>query len=213
MQNQKSKENRMSNRVLKAILLINIIFCVNMSANSIILNEYNAVAPNNYLKNDGYDTYFGRVEGNGGDWIELVVVEDFVDLRGAILNIERSKGVFLFSGKFPNLTQLAYLRRGTIITISNEPTNLSYNPLGSTPDWTLNINVNDLVDSRGVFDISDENMDIWIETADGELLMPHSGEIVKGWGIDDEEVFKLKKDPSPLIQPDDPAYGDDYYKK
>ncbi len=39
--------------------------------------------------------------------------------------------------------------------------------------------------------------------------MEHSGEIVKGWGIDDEEIFKLKRDPSADINPDDEAYGDD----
>jgi len=199
----------MNKRLIKSLLFATI-GTLPLSANSIILNEYNAVAPDKQLKNDGYDTHFGDVNGNGGDWIELAVTEDFLDLRGATLKMERSKGVPLFSGVFPNSTELAYLRKGTIITISNEPTDLSYDPLNSSnPDWTININVNDLIDRDGDFDTSDSALDIWIEAIDKSILMPHSGEIVKGWGIDDEEVFKLKKDPSPLIQPDDPAYGDD----
>jgi len=199
----------MNKKVITSLLLITM-GSLHLNANSIILNEYNAVAPDKQLKNNGYDTYFGDINGNGGDWIELAVTEDFLDLRGATLKMERSKGVFLFSGVFPNLTQLAYLRKGTIITISNEPTDLSYDPLNSSnPDWTININVNDLIYKNGNFDTSDSAMDIWIEAIDKSILMPHSGEIVKGWGIDDEEVFKLKKDPSSSIQPNDPAYGDD----
>jgi len=198
----------MDKKIIITILLA--ISSLHLNAYSIILNEYNAVAPDEQLKNDGYDTYFGDVDGNGGNWLELVVTEDFLDLRGATLNMERSKGVFQFSGVFPNLTELAYLRRGTIITVSEEPTDLSYNPLDSSnPDWTININANDLENINGIFDVSDNAMDIWIEAVDKSIMMPHSGEIVKGWGIDDEEVFKLKKDPSAQIEPDDPAYGDD----
>ncbi|NPA51164.1 MAG: hypothetical protein GXO02_06010 [Epsilonproteobacteria bacterium] len=200
----------MNKKLTTTLLLMTTIGSLHLNAYSVILNEYNAVAPDKQLKNNGYDTHFGDVNGNGGDWIELAVTEDFLDLRGATLKIERSKGVPLFSGVFPDLTKLAYLRKGTIITISNEPTDLSYNPLDdSNPDWNININVNDLVNKSGSFDISDLTMDIWIEAIDKSILMPHSGEIVKGWGIDDEEVFKLKKEPSALIQPDDSAYGDD----
>jgi len=186
------------------------LFSFSLTAKGIILNEYNAVAPDKQLKNMGYDTYYGKIDGNGGDWIELIVTEDFLDIRGATLKIERSKGVPLFSGKFPHYIELAYLRRGTIITVSNEPTELSYRPLdGSKSDWTININVDDMVNREGSFEISDSTMDIWIEAIDRTLLMEHSGEIVKGWGIDDEEIFKLKRDPSADINPDDEAYGDD----
>ena len=48
----------------------------------LILNEYNAVSPGNYLDNSNSDTYWGRVLGNGGDWFELVVTQDHVDVRG-----------------------------------------------------------------------------------------------------------------------------------
>ncbi len=197
----------------------NILFLMLLSfefihADSILLNEYNAVAEDKLLKNSGYDTHFQTILGNGGSWIELVVNEDFIDLRGSIIEIKRSKGVHQLTASFPNLTELAYLRKGTILTISNEPTDLSYSPLDSTnPDWTINLNSNDLVDIDGAFEISDRTMDISIKSLDGTVLMQNSGEIVKGWGIDNQEVFKLKKDPNSNIQPNDPAYGDDASNK
>ncbi len=67
----------------------------------LILNEYSAVDAGKYLDGGDYrdatdkiDTYFqsimqladaqndGRIEGNGGNWIELVVIEDHLDIRG-----------------------------------------------------------------------------------------------------------------------------------
>jgi hypothetical protein len=45
--------------------------------NVVLMNEYNAVDPNEFIDGDdgeGSDTFFNRVEGNGGDWFELVVV-------------------------------------------------------------------------------------------------------------------------------------------
>ena len=70
------------------------------AAAPLIVNEFNAVASDEYLNggtatvdgegnttNLASDTYFGRVEGNGGDWIELVVVADHLDIRGWSLEI------------------------------------------------------------------------------------------------------------------------------
>ncbi len=198
----------MNDYKLLSRVLLGVLFSCQLSySDALLLNEYNAVAPNQQLKNSGYDTYYGTINGNGGSWIELAVVEDFVDLRGAIINIEKSKGVHQLTASFPNLTEFAYLRKGTIITISQEPTDLSYSP--SQGDWTINLNKNDLENVDGSFEISDRTMDISIKSIDNSFLMRNSGEIVKGWGIDNQEVFKLKKDPSPSINPDDPAYGDD----
>jgi len=181
-------------------------------ADALLLNEYNAVASDQQLKNSGYDTHFGDINGNGGSWIELVVNEDYLDIRGARLEIKKSGGVHVLSATFPNNLEFAYLRKGTIITISNEPTDLSYSPLSGN-DWTINLNANDLTNIDGVFEISDRTMDISIVSIEDSFLMRHSGEVVKGWGIDNKEVFKLKKAPSSSIEPDDPAYGDDYPHK
>ena len=46
------------------------------------MNEYNAVSSRNFLKDDKSDTRLGRIEGNGGNWLEFVVVEDHLDIRG-----------------------------------------------------------------------------------------------------------------------------------
>jgi hypothetical protein len=75
------------------------------SSPSVILNEYNAVAPAKFLNggdviadSDGppasTDTYFGRIAGNGGRWFELVVTGNggpsTVDLRGWSIEIGTS---------------------------------------------------------------------------------------------------------------------------
>jgi hypothetical protein len=66
------------------------------SASPLILNEYNAVTKSKYLDGGDYedsdkeDAYFasvpglpdGRIQGNGGNWIELVVTQDHLDIRG-----------------------------------------------------------------------------------------------------------------------------------
>jgi hypothetical protein len=54
----------------------------------LILNEANGVGRTKYLGSDFFgenncnDSFFGRIEGNGGNWMELVVVKDHADLRG-----------------------------------------------------------------------------------------------------------------------------------
>ncbi len=197
------------------ILILVITLSLNLLyGDAILLNEYNAVASDQQLKNNGYDTYFGDIDGNGGSWIELVVTEDYLDIRGATLEIERSGGVHLLTATFPDLLEFAYLRKGTILTISNEPTDLSYTPFdNNNPDWTINLNQEDLVNQDGIFEISDRTMDISINSIEETPIMRNSGEVIKGWGIDYQEVFKLKKEPSASIEPNDPAYGDDYSGK
>lgn len=81
--------------------------CLNVeyprSPGALIINEYNGVSKNRFLGSDnqdgtnydldpetgepemgepGYDTFFGRIEGNGRNWIELVVVSNHLDIRG-----------------------------------------------------------------------------------------------------------------------------------
>lgn len=116
----------------------------------LVLNEWNAVASNRYLAGGSYsddltkeDTYWrtipgmpdGRIEGNGGNWIELVVVEDHLDIRGWELrwaetdatdtvgtdlwygNASVEQGIITFS---LTATLWSDLRRGTMITISEK---------------------------------------------------------------------------------------------
>ncbi|NCC52127.1 MAG: hypothetical protein EOM20_13040 [Spartobacteria bacterium] len=54
----------------------------------LILNEASGVSGSRYLGSEFYgetncaDSFFGRIQGNGGNWMELVVVKDHADLRG-----------------------------------------------------------------------------------------------------------------------------------
>jgi hypothetical protein len=50
-----------------------------------ILNEYNAVGSTRWLggvDSTAEDVFFGRVLGNGGNWFEIIVTQDQVDMRG-----------------------------------------------------------------------------------------------------------------------------------
>jgi len=144
--------------------LFKIIFLVLLAqqfiyADSLLLNEYNGVTSSNQLANNGYDTYFGDVDGNGGDWMEFVVVEDYLDLRSAKITMTKYKyGKVFFTASFPNFAQLAHLRRGTIITISDEPTDLSYSPMDrDNPDWTINLNHSELQNQVGTYSVASVN--------------------------------------------------------
>jgi len=178
------------------------------NSSPIILNEYNGVSAEYKLKNNGYDSFYGRIDGNGGKWIEMIVVDDKVDLREAILNITGHADLYFLS-KFPNNNALSNLRSGTILTISEEPTDLSYDPFNNcNPDWTININYNDLDVIDGTFDVNHNELKVSIKSADDHTLLDRSGEGVFGSGIDKREIFLLKTDPTEDIEPDNIYYGD-----
>lgn len=129
----------------------------------LVLNEYNAVGSTKFLKNDNSDSYLGRIEGNGGNWIELVVTSDHLDVRNwelrwyekdaaangtAIWDPTRTvvgqdgQGVIAFS----NDSLWSDLRIGTVLTISesmgtvgtrNFDTDTSFDM--SANDWWLHV--------------------------------------------------------------------------
>lgn len=102
------------------------------STPTIILNEYNAVAATNYLNddplnaNDGpasQDTYFGEELGNGGNWVEFVVVGNgsaqLVDLRGWKIQIGKNDGAGFVATNtivLSNASQWQNVPTGTILT-------------------------------------------------------------------------------------------------
>jgi hypothetical protein len=102
------------------------------SAPKVILNEYNAVSGSNLIGGSlatAVDTHFGRIAGNGGDWVEFVVVGNdtagTVDMRG--WSIEVGHGRF---GGFKRTSTLllsqhadwAAVPTGTILTFSEKNT-------------------------------------------------------------------------------------------
>jgi hypothetical protein len=123
-------------------------------AADVILNEYNAVSGGNQLDDgEGADTFFGKINGNGGNWFELLVVGDQVDMRGwqlawtedeVVTGTETAAGTILLS----NDAIWSNLRSGSLITFIetanaggegnfNTGTDLSYDPLGG--DWWINV--------------------------------------------------------------------------
>ncbi|MBA2320329.1 MAG: CotH kinase family protein, partial [Deltaproteobacteria bacterium] len=100
-----------------------------------ILNEWNAAEPDALLA-DG-DTALGRLAGNGGDWIELVVTEDGTDLRGWRITMEDRIGP---AGEISLSDDplLADLRAGTLLTIAEDlPEDAAYDPDGG--DWRFHL--------------------------------------------------------------------------
>jgi hypothetical protein len=174
------------------------------------------------------DTFFGVVQGNGGNWIELVVIADHLDIRGWTLEWQNSDPdsgsiTFLAHGIWSDL------RAGTIITIrendlpppdgyGNLSTDLSYAPLWGGGDWWIHANVDDFnVVSQTGFKVDDDDwrMRIW----DG---VPNSSNLIQDWigegtflwggggGVANDEVGKLEEDPSAgaASGPPYPAYND-----
>lgn len=217
-------------RALMALLIIG----ASTHAAPLILNEYNAVASNRYLGGDSAnsstnrDTYFGRIRGNGGDWFELAVIQDHLDLRGWSFEWAYSGSPFDFGAGKITLSsdpRLSALRSGTLITITqpttanqNLATDLSFNP--SLGDWWINISAHDAslisttgeVSSAGItFPLSAGQFvvdrDAWtlsIRNAAGDLVFGPAGEGAPLWtgeGINGLETAQLQDDPSFYTNP------------
>jgi hypothetical protein len=107
------------------------------TSSPIILNEYNAVAPTNFLRGgtatqdeDGVspgpiDSHFGRVAGNGGEWVEFVVVGNgsagsTVDMRGWTIQVLGSAGTR--SVRLSSDPYWANVVAGTILTFTTANT-------------------------------------------------------------------------------------------
>lgn len=108
---------------------------------SVILNEYNAVAALSFLNGgdlnadeDGApastDAFFGRVQGNGGQWVEFVVVPEngsstTLDMRGWKIEIGTNTGSGFFARNTLVLSQNANWQAvpvGTILTFIDRNT-------------------------------------------------------------------------------------------
>ncbi|MBP7148343.1 MAG: CotH kinase family protein [Acidobacteria bacterium] len=168
----------------------------------ILLNEYNGVSPSNYLDDAGSDTYWGTVFGNGGDWFELVVVEDHLDLRGWNVVVE-DDGALSAVLAFTQHELLGDLRSGTIITVSEDlATDASYDP--GNGDWWINLQASPGADGAYIsalgFSVSNNDTRITIRNAQDVTAFGPAGEgVFTGGGISSREVFKLEQDPGPAI--------------
>jgi hypothetical protein len=153
MKSSIQKQEVYMNIIFRLVLVILLVLTVVGQSASVIVNEYNAVGSEKYLETDTYegstkaDVRMGRIVGNGGDWIELVVVEDHADLRNyqirwweldssvqypsnleaiwatSIDKIGYNQGIITFK----DIPFWSNLRKGTIITLCEEKTIIAEN--------------------------------------------------------------------------------------
>lgn len=183
----------------------------------ILVNEFNGVAAAQFLNggtaaadvdgNPTADPYFGRVAGNGGDWFELVVIQDHLDLRGSSLSIDEGQGAGRTTTVL-TLTQSSLwsdLRAGTIITVAEDVLDdPSYDPLAG--DWWINVQASSTAPGTFVtasnFSVSNDDTLITVLDALSAVLFGPAGEGVQPVSaINNREVWKLEADPSAAITP------------
>ena len=171
------------------------------SCSALVLNEYNAVDALGYLGGGtatgdatgafSSDAYFGRVVGNGGDWMEFVVVTDHVDMRGWRLDWEEVADAQFGTVTLSQAPFWADVRAGTILTFTEFTTaqggldtDLSFN--GTTDRW-VNINTFDTAVVAGTtsnkpghvsgdFDTSNDDWRVSVRDASGATVLFPSGE-------------------------------------
>ena len=189
-------------------------------AAELVLNEYNAVAGGEYLAGQSSDGFWGRREANGGDWFELVVVGDHLDLRGWKLRVTNDVGGVDEESFVLTLTDddlWADLRSGTILTFSEElATNVTdYKPVfgrwwmnlrvhpNTSDDYVTVACVNPVCDPDDVaWKVSNLDWQLLITNAGGQAVFGPAGEAVKPFGaIGPDEVFKLEETPSASTTP------------
>ena len=170
------------------------------------------------------DPFFGIVRGNGGNWIELVVIADHLDIRGWRLewmnaDLVSNSGTVTFQ----NHDIWSDLRSGTIITIREDDlsppgfgvmlSDLSYDPPNG--DWWIHANVDDLqVVLQAGFKVDDDDWRMRILDSGLTVIQDFIGEGTALWGggggVGNDEVGKLEQDPSAAAAtaPPVPAYND-----
>ena len=203
-------------------LLFSMAFVQLAHSADVILNEYNAVPKTGGFLNVGKeDSRFGRREGNGDDWFEVVVVTDHLDMRGWQFVISNRTGVPAIPGPGEETFTLtltdepvwADLRSGTIITVAEDidATAKAYRP--EIGEWWINVRANDTASGKYItamnFAVSNENTQFTILDALGAVAYGPSGEGISPLvGIGGTEVFKLEATPTGAITPSAIEYTD-----
>jgi len=210
---------------MTGIVLVLILLTANAWGADIILNEFNAVGAAGFLGGGdasadekggrASDTYFGRVMGNGGDWFELVVIKDHLDIRNWQLDIYED-GILDETLTLTSHSIWRDLRAGTIITVSEDvPSDISYNPAAG--DWWINVrahnNGDGLYIGKSSFPVGATNWQLRIRNAAGNVIFGPVGEgISPATGVGGTEVCRLEDDPSAAVAANSPDYddGDDF---
>lgn len=202
----------------------------------IILNEYNAVGTEEYLGGGDeleagapFDSFFSRIEGNGGAWVEFVVTQNS-DIRKWTLEITNKDSTQ--SLKLADHVALKSIPAGTILTFSegnryigtsfNQSSRLNIDGYAWTNIWMHDSIVIDQANStqpsRSPIG-SDNTRFIW-KNAANEIIYGSSGENIalsdsndNGIGdeliaVGDSEVFRLEANPSASTNPLNINYDD-----
>lgn len=160
----------------------------------ILLNEWNAVDDENV----GIDVSLGTTNGNGGDWLEFVVVKDHTDLRGWRLEMSDRNGD---QGEleFTDAGLLSDLRAGTIFTIAEDlPEDPAYDP--DAGDWRFHLQASSQGSGRLIsaadFDVTAYDWQLRIIDPDAFVRFGPVGEGVSPRrGLSGKEVGLLAADP------------------
>ena len=175
----------------------------------VVLNEWNAVADGKVLDDEGEDAAFGVIEGNGGDWIELLVLSEGLDLRGARLHMQDQLGD---RGEiaFTDDAVLADLRAGTLLTVAEDlPEDVSLDPAGG--DWRFHVRAtpDGVIARSSGFDVTHKGWRLSIWDAQDQLLFGPVGEgRAPRAGISSREVGLLAATPTTALRPDSEHYVD-----
>ena len=205
-------------KVLGMVIALSL-FSGTLWAADVILNEYNAVDGAAFLGGGdssadetggrAADSFLGRIPGNGGNWFELAVIKDHVDMRGWQLDT-------FVSGKLDKTLTLTAqpiwsdLRAGTIITVAqNVSTDVSYDPAAG--DWWINVQASNDADGKYIsaksFTVSNKNWQLRIRNISGTVVFGPAGEgVAPNAKVGDTEVFILKTDPSVAVTANSPDY-------
>ncbi len=195
------------------VYLLVFLFFSPIFAADVILNEYNAVGSTEFLDGgdalvdlDGRaasDSFFGRIQGNGGDWFELMVITDHLDMRNWLLNISSDNGLVTETLRLTGHDIWSDLRSGTIITVSEDvPNDISYDP--NAGDWWINVQANNSANGFYItasnFRVDNKNWQLTIRNGSGEVVFGPAGEgISPSAGVGATEIFELKANPDAAI--------------
>ncbi len=182
----------------------------------LLLNEWNAVAADQKLDRDGdgragEDAAWGRVPGNGGAWIELLVLDEDLDVRGWTLSMRDRSGE---AGQvvLGDVAPLGALSAGTIFTVSTTlPEDTAYNPAAG--DWRFHLRATEepggAARAAAPFRVTAHDWQLTIQDREGRIRFGPAGEgVAPQQGLSDEEVGIYADDPGPDTRREDNAYRD-----
>jgi hypothetical protein len=159
-------------------------------APAVVLNEWNAVAPDQDL--DAGDAALGALPGNGGDWLELLVLQD-VDTTGWTLRMQDRRGA-LQTVALPALD----LPAGTLVTVAEDlPQDLAYDP--ASGDWRLHV--------TAPLDVTHLDWQLTIVGDQGQVIFGPVGEgVAPLHGLGSDEVGWLAVVPDADFRRDSDGY-------